>query len=107
TSNPAVSTTVFVDGLRRGDWGLNWVKVPVGSHEVCFTGVGGFATPACETVQVDEGVTTEVESAFTALGLLRVTVDPAGLPVTVVIDGVPRNPYGLFMFMEADTYEIC
>ncbi len=106
TSAPAVSTTISVDGVTRGDWGLNWVKVPAGAREVCFSGVPGFATPACRTVEVVPGVTATTEGGFDQLGLLRVDVTPS-VAIDVRIDGVPRNQFGLYTFFTPGTYEVC
>ncbi len=106
TTSPAVVSSISVNGVVRGDWGLNWVKVPVGTHEVCFSGVPGFAAPPCRTVEVLEGLTTETQGAFAALGLLRVDVVPS-VAIDVIIDGVPRNQFGLFSFFTPGTYEVC
>jgi subtilisin family serine protease len=106
TTSPAVVSSIRVNGVVRGDWGLNWVKVPAGTHEVCFSGVPGFQTPACRTVEVLPGVTTETQGSFQQLGLLRVDVEPS-VAIDVVIDGVPRNQFGLFSFFAAGTYEVC
>jgi subtilisin family serine protease len=106
TTSPAVVSSIRVNGVVRGDWGLNWVKVPVGTHEVCFSGVPGFAVPPCRVIEILEGLTTETQGAFTQLGLLRVDVDPS-VAIDVVIDGVPRNQFGLFSFFAPGTYEVC
>jgi hypothetical protein len=58
-------------------------------------------------VSVTLGETTVVEGVYVPLGLLRVAVAPAGLPVDVVIDGVGRNQFGAYMFLEAGSYEVC
>lgn len=83
------------------------MKVPVGAHEVCFTDVPGFSTPPCETVSVIEGATSTVNGAFAPLGLLKVDVNPAGLGVDVIVDGVPRDQFGLYMFIEPGAHEVC
>ena len=106
TSSPAVVTSISVDGATRGDWGLNWVKVPAGEREVCFSGVPGFATPVCRTVEVVPGVTATTEGEFTRLGLLRVDVTPS-VAIDVLVDGVPRNQFGLYTFFAPGTYEVC
>jgi subtilisin family serine protease len=106
TTNPAVVSRISVGGVARGDWGLTWVKAPVGDHEVCFTGVPGFAPPPCRTVTVVEGETTVTEGVFTRLGLLRVDVDPS-IAVDILVDGVPRNQFGLFVFKPPGTYAVC
>jgi subtilisin len=106
TTSPAVVSSIRVNGTVRGDWGLNWVKVPVGQHEVCFSGVPGFVTPPCRVVEVLPGLTTETQGVFGRLGLLRVDVIPS-VAVDVLIDGVPRNQFGLFSFFVPGTYEVC
>ena len=106
-TSPAVASRVVVDGVARADWGLTWVKVPVGAHEVCFTDVLGFTTPPCEQVVVSEAATSSVVGAFVPMGLLKVDVDPAGLGVDVVVDGVPRNQFGLYFFVAPGSHEVC
>jgi len=106
TTSPAVVSSISVNGVVRGDWGLNWVKVPAGVHEVCFSGVPGFDTPPCRSVEVVPGVTTETQGVFGRRGLLRVDVTPS-VAIDVIIDGVPRNQFGLFSFFSPGTYEIC
>ena len=107
TTSPAVPARVVVDGWERADWGLTWVKVPVGYHSVCFEDVIGFETPDCEYVAVRPGQTTTVVGDYAALGLLKVGVEPAGLPVDIVIDGFGRNQFGAYVFIEPGTYEVC
>ncbi len=107
TTSPAVPARVVVDGLERADWALTWVKVPVGDHVVCFSDVIGFETPGCETVVVVADQTTAVVGNYAPLGLLKVGVEPAGLAVDVVVDGVGRNQFGAYFYIEPGTYEVC
>ncbi len=74
---------------------------PASSHQVCFTDVLGFVTPACQTVTVTLGNTTIVVGNYVQLGLIQVAVSPPGLPVDVLINGVPRNQFGAYLFIEA------
>ena len=106
-TNPAVPARIEVDGIARSDWGLTWVKTPVGSHGVCFTDVLGFITPACQTISITDGATTTVVGNYLPLGLLQVGIAPAGLPVDVVIDGLPRNQFGAYFFIEPGAYNVC
>ncbi len=106
-TSPAVPSRLSVDGLPRADWGLDWVSIPIGTHELCFSDVLGFATPECRSVTVTEGQTTTVVGEFAQLGLLQVAVSPAGLPVTVFIDGVARDEYGLYSYIDPGTHEVC
>jgi hypothetical protein len=83
-------TTVFVNNTRRGDGGLNSVKLPVGPYTIHFTDVPGYATPANQTVTVKAGLTTTVTGNFQQLGYLHVTTNPAHA-ATISIDGKVRD----------------
>ncbi|MCX6521143.1 MAG: heme peroxidase [Actinobacteria bacterium] len=107
TTNPAVPSRIVVDGVARSDWGLTWAKTPVGPREVCFTDVPGFITPACRIVVVNAGETTVTQGTYTPIGLIKVDVVPAGLPVDVIIDGTRRNQFGAYMYLEPGSYEVC
>lgn len=107
TTSPAVASRVSLDGVVRSDWGLNWLTVPAGAHEVCFSDVPGFTTPPCEAVTVNEGSTTVVNGAFGQLGLLKVDVAPAGLASTVFVDGQWRDEYGYYSFIEPGEHQVC
>lgn len=106
-TSPAVASPISVGGTHRADWGIDWLTVEAGSHEVCFGDVPGFRTPPCRTVDVVAGVTTVVEGTFERLGLLKVDVAPSGLPATVHVDGAWRDEYGLFAYAEPGTYDVC
>lgn len=107
TSDPPVPTRISVDGVHRSDWGLDGMRIDAGAHEVCFSDVPGFSTPACRTVTVPEDGLAQTSGTFEQLGLLRVTVSPAGLPSDIVVDGLPRNQYGMYAFIEPGTHEVC
>jgi hypothetical protein len=34
-------------------------------------------------------------------------LEPAGLPVDVIIDGTHRNQFGAYMYLEPGSYEVC
>lgn len=107
TTNPPVPSRIFVDGVPRNDWGLDWLGLPAGSHDVCFSDVPGFTTPPCTTIQVLAQQTTAIEGVFDRLGLLKVEVTPAGVPSTIFVDGLPREEYGLFAFFEPGIHKVC
>ena len=106
TTDPPVASMISVDGVERDRWGLTWMKLPTGSTTVCFGDVGGFATPNCERVRVFAGATTSVVGTFEPLGSLRVTTDPA-VPATVIVDGIPRNDWGMWTALPAGSHEVC
>lgn len=107
TTTPAVTSRIVVGGIPRGDFGIGPVRFPVGQHQVCFEDVPGFSTPPCQNVTVAQGAVSTVNGTFSRLGLLKVDVTPAGLPVDVVVDGAPRNRFGLFTSIEPGTYQVC
>jgi len=95
-----------VDGIPRDSWGLAWVKLPPGEHVVSFTDVAGFTTPAPQTVTMTTGTTAEVTGVFVARGWLRVLTSPA-VPGTILVDGVPRNDWGVWTDLPAGSYQVC
>jgi hypothetical protein len=105
-SSPAVPTQILVDGEIMDNWGLQWVKVPVGSHTVSFTDVQGYVTPADQVVNVSTGETTTVTGTFVQEGLLRVLTSPA-VAGTVSVDGVRRNDWGIWTFFPVGEHEVC
>ena len=107
TTSPPVPSRIFVDGIRRDAWALTWLKIDPGTHEVCFSDVHGFETPACETVEVVEGATATVEGVFEQRGQIRVSIDGSGLPTTISIDGVPRDDWGVWTFVPLGLREVC
>lgn len=107
TTSPAVPSQIVVDGEPRDVWGLTWMDIEVGDHEVCFTDVVGFATPPCEVVTVPEGGTGTVTGTFVPLVSLQVSTSPA-LPGTISVNGVPRDDWGVFTWVPAgEALEVC
>ncbi len=106
TTSPALPSQIIVDGIPADSWGLNWLKVAPGLHEVCFTDVQGFSTPDCEEVTVVAGATTTVQGDFVARGTLQVVTSPAKAS-TIHVNGVPSNAWGLWTDFEPGLYEVC
>ena len=106
TTSPALAADISVDGVQRDSWGLNWVPFDVGSHQVCFGPVPGFAAPPCQTVSLTTATTTSVVGTYTARGYLRVVTSPA-VASTISVDGVPRNDWGLWAEVAPGTYNVC
>lgn len=114
-SNPAVATTITVDGLPVNDWGAI-VSLEPGTYEVCFGAVPDFDTPPCVNAVVVEGATSDVTGEFIAnpgaqgpvdFGLLRVTTSP---PVAsqLLIDGNRAVSYGLdWLKLAPGQYQVC
>ena len=118
---PAVPTRIFINGIPRENWGLNWVKMPAGSYTLSFSNVSGFDNPASVTVTntpggtvtqplttpivITNGVTTEVIVNFIPLGNLHVNTSPA-VPSTIFVNGNPMDDWGMWADMESGTYTI-
>jgi hypothetical protein len=119
---PPVPTRIFVNNIVRNSWGLDWVKLPPGEYHLSFSDVAYHETPKfvvvtiwpenitriislSEPIPIYEGKTTEVKAYFRRLGSLRVETYPP-LPVTIFIDGIPRNEWGLWVDIEGGNYTI-
>lgn len=106
TTNPAVPSQITVDGSIRDTWGLQWLKIAPGAHQVCFSDVPGFVTPTCQAVNVQVGATTTVTGAFVRTGSLRVITAPA-VASTISVDGVPRNDWGVWTDFASGSHQVC
>ena len=119
---PPVPARVFLNGIARDTWGLNWVKLPFGSYSLTFSNVAGFDNPTTATVTnapggppvtqsittpivIASGVTTTVVVNFAQLGNLRVSSSPAA-PTTIYSNGYPMDDWGMWGDMEVGTYNI-
>lgn len=105
-TNPAVGAMISVDGEWRDNWGLVWVKVPTGSHQVCFGPTPNKTAPACQTVSIANGATQVVTGNYTAKGFLRVITDPP-LPANVFVNGQTANAWGMWAPKDPGTYNVC
>lgn len=105
-TTPAVPSTIEVNGIETGQFGMPWIAHPAGSYLVCFSDVPGFVTPPCQNADVVTGQTTTVDGAFVAMGSVQVATSPA-TNVVVSVDGIPRNQWGLFTSIEAGDQNVC
>jgi hypothetical protein len=107
TTSPALPATITVNGEVRDDWGLDWLQVDPGTYQVCFSDILGFATPACEEVEVTgAGQTATVEGNFTALGWINATTSPPA-EKTITIDGVAVNDWGAWPPIAPGPHQVC
>ena len=104
-TDPPVPSSIRVDGIPRDDWGLNWLALDPGTHEIAFSAVPGYATPRPLTVEGRPGETVEVVGRFEPLGYLRVVTDPA-VPATIDVDGIPRDDWGLWVALPAGPHTV-
>jgi hypothetical protein len=107
TTSPAVGAMISVDGAPRDNWGLNWVKLPTGAHEVCFGEAPNTTKPAvCENINITNGATTTVTGTYAPKGFLRVITSPS-LPVTLTVEGQTANAYGVWTPKAPGQYDVC
>jgi hypothetical protein len=103
-TNPAVASTISVNGVPRDDWGM-WTALPPGTYTMHFGAVAGFNPPADMSATVMAGSTTTITGDFVAnpsapgpdpstYGLLRVTTNPA-TAAQILVNNVPRDDWGL------------
>jgi hypothetical protein len=97
---------ISVDGIERNNWGLDWVKLPPGSYDVCFGPALNASAPACETAVVTEGETAEVTGSYPAKGFLRVTTAPQ-VPATISVNGSVANAFGVWTPKVPGLYDVC
>ncbi|NOX30452.1 MAG: DUF11 domain-containing protein [Actinobacteria bacterium] len=106
STNPAVASQISVDGIVRDTWGLNWVKMPPGSYEICFSDAVDFVTPPCKTTVVAAGQTSTVNGQFVAGGYLQVITDSPH-PSTIFVDGFPRDDWGIWTDIAVGDHLVC
>jgi len=106
TTDPPVGSMITVDGKERNNWGLDWLTLPVGSHDVCFGPVPGKIAPACTTVQVTAGDTADVVGQYVAMGHLRVTTSPQ-VPSAILVDGAVANVFGVWTPKTVGPHQVC
>ena len=106
TTVPAVPSQILVDGVIANTWGLKWVHLEAGTHQVCFSSVPGYTTPACQTASIDRGQTTTITGAFVARGYLHVTTSPA-VASQISVDGIPRNNWGVWTDLAVGAHRVC
>ena len=104
--NPAIPSTLLIDGLPTREWALDWLPMPPGEPQVCLTDVPGYVTPPCRTARVDAGQVTTMTFDLERQGDLRVVTSPP-TDATISVDGVPRNQWGLWTSVDAGTHEVC
>ena len=106
TTSPALPSQITVDGVPRATYGLINLQIAPGSHQLCFRAVEGFASPACQDVVVNPGLTTQAVGTFVARGFLQAVSSPA-LPVPVYVDGLARDDWGLFTDYPIGAHQVC
>ena len=105
-TSPAVPSQISIDGHVADTWGLNWLKIAPGSHQVCFSDVTGYTSAACQTVTLVTGATTVVTGTFALRGYVKVVTSPA-VASQISIDGYPSDDWGVYTDLPAGSHQIC
>jgi thermitase len=118
---PPVPTTISIDGIIREGWGLNWVKIPVGSYSLSLSDVPGFTTPTqvsvtlagvgptvqplTSPIMINSSAITEVIANFTQLGNMKISTSPP-VPATVFVDDQPMDDWGNWTYLASGNYSV-
>ena len=105
TTDPPLPAKISVDGVARDDWGVYFMMISPGRHTVSFSDVPGFRTPAPLEVLAPAGDPAFAVGSYRPLGYLRGVTDPP-LPSTILIDGVPRDDWGVWMAIEPGDHTV-
>ena len=107
TTSPAVGSMISVDGTWRNNWGLDWVKLPTGAHQVCYGAAPNMTAPAsCQDINITNGATTEVSGTYAPKGFLRVLTSPS-VQANITVNGVVANAYGMWHGKAPGSYNVC
>ncbi|MEZ5179563.1 MAG: M12 family metallo-peptidase [Acidimicrobiales bacterium] len=106
TTDPANNAMITVDGFRRDNWGLNWLKLDPGAHTYCFGPSLNLTEPDCHDVTITPGLTSTVNGTFLTRGFLRVVTSPA-VPANITVNGVAANAWGMWTSKEPGSYDVC
>jgi hypothetical protein len=116
-TSPALPATISVDGQPANDWGM-WRAAAAASYTIHFGLVQGYDPPVDQTATVVAGALTTITGTYVSnpaapgpdpstFGLLRVyTINPA-VPATILVNGIPRDEWGLtWVKMAPGTYTV-
>lgn len=111
TTSPPVPAMVTIDGAERTNWGIDWMTIAAGAHQLCVSEVPGFITPPCQTVEVNSEAITNVVFEFQANAVLsvstRTSTGVVGVPSRISIDGVPAGEWNAEVGRAPGNAEVC
>ncbi len=111
TTSPPLPAMVTIDGAERTNWGIDWMTIAAGAHQLCMSDVPGFITPPCQTVEVNSEVITNVVFEFRANAVLSVSTRTSagviGVPSRISIDGIPAGEWGAEVGRAPGSAEVC
>jgi hypothetical protein len=105
-TSPANGAMIYVNGQWMNNWGLDWVKLPVGEHQVCWGPAPDRTKPACQDFEITNGATTSITGTYATKGFLRVQTSPS-VQANITVDGVAANAYGMWTAKAPGTYDVC
>ena len=111
TTSPPVPAMVTIDGAERTNWGIDWMTMAAGAHQLCVSDVPGFVTPPCQTVEVNSEVITNVVFEFQPSAVLSVSTRTSagviGVPSRISIDGIPAGEWNAEVGRAPGSAEVC
>jgi hypothetical protein len=91
---PPVPANLYVNGIRRDPWGLDYLPLPPGKYTIRFGDVPYYVTPPEQVVEIMEDGITVVTGEYLRAGLLKVETNPP-VPAIIYLDGIPVAVWGL------------
>jgi len=93
-TNPPVPANLYVDGVARDVWGLDYLPVTPGNHTVRFGDVPYYVTPPSQNVTIQADEVKVVVGNYVKAGLLKVETSPP-VPGVIYVNGTARAAWGL------------
>jgi len=99
-TNPPVPATLYVNGIPRDPWGLDYLPIFTGIHHIKFGDVGHppfcdfYVTPLDQDIQISMDEIKIVKGEYKLAGLLVIKTDPP-VPATLYVNGTPIAAWGL------------
>jgi len=113
-TDPALPTTIYLDGIWRTQYGIDWLKLAPGTYRLSYTvlpfyGGSGLDGNYSQDVTIVEGQVCSYQipsSTLKANPILILSTDPP-VPTTIFVDGIARSSWGLSVDVPVSTTFSC
>jgi hypothetical protein len=121
-TRPSVPSIIYLDGIPRDNYGLDWLPLSPGEYTLSLSDVNGFqkslsisvidlsdnhmsTQPMDTPIHIYPDISTKVIVNFIPTGNLRITTVPA-IPTTIFVNGNPMDTFGIWTYFPQGTYTI-
>jgi len=106
TMSPAVPLTICVDGIWRTQFGIDWLKMSPGVHEISCDGIPFYGGLEPTSIIIVAGATTYFNLSVSTNPVIRIQTNPS-VPTTMFVNGIARSLWGLWVEVpSAQWYEV-